>query len=153
MSGIIEIAGHIEEQKRKVAYAASTDSCPPPNFSRRIPELDGLRGVAIGMVVFMHYVWFAIGPNPPKLLGYIHTTTRPLGSAVDLFFILSGFLIGGNLLDARDSPNYFLTFYVRRFSRVLPIYFLSLGMVGIAYRFAYRPVGAPLDWLFAGRLP
>jgi peptidoglycan/LPS O-acetylase OafA/YrhL len=66
---------------------------------------------------------------------------------------LSGLLIGGNLLDARDSPNYFSTFYIRRFCRVLPIYFLFLAVVALGYRFVYQPVGAPLDWLFSGRQP
>lgn len=125
----------------------------PLDFSRRIPELDGLRGIAIAMVVFVHYVWFAIVARPPALLAYVNIATRPFWSAVDLFFLLSGFLIGGNLLDARDSPNYFSTFYMRRFCRVLPVYFLFIGVVGIAYRFIYLRVGAPLDWIFAGKLP
>ncbi len=152
MSVGIEIVGQIEEPKRETAPPSKPHLQSPLNFSRRIPELDGLRGVAIGMVVFVHYVWFAIWARPPVLLGYLYISTRIFWSAVDLFFVLSGFLIGGNLLDARESPNYFTTFYIRRFSRVLPIYLLFIGLTGLAYRFLYRPVGAPLDWLFAGRL-
>jgi peptidoglycan/LPS O-acetylase OafA/YrhL len=142
-----------EAQQTPVISGANPELKSPLDFSRRMPELDGLRGIAIAMVVFVHYIWFAIVARPPALLGYIPIATRPFWSAVDLFFLLSGFLIGGNLLDARESPNYFSTFYIRRFCRVLPIYFLFVGIVGLAYRFIYLPVGAPLDWVFAGKLP
>jgi peptidoglycan/LPS O-acetylase OafA/YrhL len=66
----------------------------------RIPELDGLRGIAILSVVLMHYFY---NPNP-LLTGPIHQIQRifALGwSGVDLFFVLSGFLIGGILMDQR----------------------------------------------------
>ena len=89
----------------------------------RIAELDGLRGIAILSVVLMHYFY-----NPePNLTRPIYLIQRifALGwSGVDLFFVLSGFLIGGILVDHRDSPLYFKTFYLRRIFRILPIYYL-----------------------------
>src|ERR1700684_2340633 len=93
----------------------------PLDRSLRIPQLDGLRGIAIAMVVAFHYAGAEVGPVPrfpifvsgPMNLGW---------SGVDLFFVLSGFLIGGILLDARESSNYFRTFYTRRFYRILPLY-------------------------------
>lgn len=101
----------------------STDA--PANVSR-IPELDGLRGIAIALVLAHHLFYSAPG--------------APLGwSGVDLFFVLSGFLIGGILLDARGSPNYFNAFYVRRVFRILPIYYAWIGtyllVMAIAGRF------------------
>src|SRR6478752_3378919 len=86
----------------------------------RIPELDGLRGLAILLVLVGHY--FAVpGTGAVSLLnGYWF---RLGWTGVDLFFVLSGFLIGGILLDVRGSPNYFNTFYARRFFRIIPVYY------------------------------
>ena len=78
----------------------------------RIRELDGLRGMAILAVLFYHYVAIAdSGATPnPLLLRFQHLFG--IGWAgVDLFFVLSGFLIGGILLDARNASHYFSTFY------------------------------------------
>jgi hypothetical protein len=79
----------------------------PPDFTRRIPQLDGLRGVAIALVVLFHYINFAVDSGAPRILNFLVRPTNLGWSGVDLFFVLSGFLIGGILLDARESPNYF----------------------------------------------
>jgi peptidoglycan/LPS O-acetylase OafA/YrhL len=91
---------------------------------RRILQLDGLRGIAIGLVLLHHYV-YQMHPSMPDALSTILIPLASLGwSGVDLFFILSGFLIGGILVDAKDSVNYYRTFYIRRVFRILPIYLL-----------------------------
>ena len=91
---------------------------------RRIPQLDGLRGIAIGLVLLHHYI-FQLHPPMPDWLSAVLLPIAELGwSGVDLFFVLSGFLIGGILVDARASPNYYRTFYVRRSFRILPLYSL-----------------------------
>lgn len=97
----------------------------------RIAELDGLRGLAIGLVLALHMV---IRPNAwlwNRLLG--NEVARFIDMAwcgVDIFFVLSGFLIGGIILDKRSSPNFYRAFYARRTTRIFPAYFL---LVGIAF--------------------
>jgi len=96
----------------------------PANSSGRIPELDGLRGCAILLVILCHYVGNAqhaqLGAWPHRFLSAFTAGW----SGVDLFFVLSGFLIGGILLDVRMAPHYFRAFYMRRVYRILPIYYL-----------------------------
>lgn len=103
----------------------------PTRASRpRIPELDGLRGIAILLVLMFHYM-APEGPMPPGHSGNWHLFLNRLvsmgWSGVDLFFVLSGFLIGGILMDVRNSPNYFKTFYLRRFFRIAPVYYLWIA--------------------------
>jgi peptidoglycan/LPS O-acetylase OafA/YrhL len=153
MSGAVEIVGRIEVQKRETAPPAKPELSSPLNFSRRIKELDGYRGMAVALGLFFHYVRYGIVARPPQLLGYLYSTTPIDWSGMELFFILSGFLIAGILMDTRKSPNYFKTYYIRRACRIMPVYFLFLGLVAIAFHFVYRPVGKPLDWVFATSLP
>ena len=101
----------------------------------RMPRLDGLRGIAIIMVMFFHLAAF---PPHSRLDHLFERITQYGWTGVDLFFILSGFLITGILLDARDTPNYFRNFYVRRALRILPLYY---GFV-LALIFIYPLAGA-----------
>lgn len=101
------------------------------NSATRIPELDGLRGIAISLVLFYHFVAipFETFQKPRGTLKYLSSLGMLGWSGVDLFFVLSGFLIGGILLDARTSPRYFKTFYIRRSYRILPIYWVLLVLL------------------------
>lgn len=103
-----------------------------PDWSVRIPALDGLRGIAILLVLLRHAVFGVSsvqGIESHSRLAFLLLTAGQLSwSGVDLFFVLSGFLIGGILLDARPSPRYFQTFYIRRAYRILPLYFLIIGL-------------------------
>src|SRR5262249_50938340 len=98
----------------------------------RIAELDGLRGLAILLVLFYHYVASIGAPRYP-LWAFVTTSIQLFWSGVDLFFVLSGFLISGTLMDSVESPRYFKTFYLRRSYRIFPLYFswLALFYVGI----------------------
>jgi peptidoglycan/LPS O-acetylase OafA/YrhL len=90
----------------------------------RIPELDGLRGLAILLVIFYHYTNGEALTRANGLAYYVERIASQGWTGVNLFFVLSGFLIGGILIDARASDTYFRTFYVRRFFRIIPIYYL-----------------------------
>src|SRR2546421_9429207 len=98
-----------------------------PRIRGRIAEIDGLRGLAILLVVFFHYVTGLSSPQHP-LWHWVSTSTGLFWSGVDLFFVLSGFLITGILVDSAQSPKYFKTFYLRRFHRIFPLYFCWLAL-------------------------
>jgi peptidoglycan/LPS O-acetylase OafA/YrhL len=93
----------------------------------RIIELDGVRGLAISLVLYAHFVPYAIAPGICHMGDSLRRTLTTGATGVDLFFILSGFLIGGILMDQRDSDNYFKAFYIRRCCRILPPYLLLLA--------------------------
>jgi peptidoglycan/LPS O-acetylase OafA/YrhL len=90
----------------------------------RVPQLDGLRGVAIGLVVVWHYFVVVPGGETSGALSFARGLLYLSWSGVDLFFVLSGFLVGDVLLGQRDSPRYFRTFYQRRAFRILPLFLL-----------------------------
>src|SRR5579863_5485219 len=117
-----------------------------PDLSRRIPQLDGLRGVAIAMVVAFHYAGFLVIIGAPRLVKLLLVPTSLCWSGVDLFFVLSGFLIGGILLDARRSSNYFRVFYVRRICRILPLYLAFLGVVFLISRYRQQALWSTPWW-------
>jgi peptidoglycan/LPS O-acetylase OafA/YrhL len=120
-------------QPRTAPGDAHGDS--PLRSAGRIPELDGLRGAAIGLVVIEHYFSDAFGYRLPHPLAYLQLPFRLAWSGVDLFFVLSGFLIAGILLDARRSPNFFKVFYARRALRILPIYLVLVAFAFAGARF------------------
>jgi len=107
----------------------------PSTSQGRIIELDGLRGMAILFVLLYHYVgdkgvWTDVAPVVARgtLLYNFQRLFSTGWAGVDLFFVLSGFLIGGILLDARASSRYFGTFYARRFYRIIPLYYLWIAV-------------------------
>src|SRR6185295_11306827 len=126
----------------------------PAPSEKRISELDGLRGLAILLVVFCHFVTGAIAEVEGGLARFIRSASVLSWSGVDLFFVLSGFLIGGILLDHRHARNYFKTFYVRRFCRIIPLYFVFLGILLFLQWFLARDSSAPwFNHLFRSDVP
>jgi peptidoglycan/LPS O-acetylase OafA/YrhL len=109
----------------------------------RVKELDGLRALAILLVVAWHYL--GVGDGSGSIPQRIFMVGR---SGVDLFFVLSGYLITGILLANAGSSNYFSTFYARRSFRILPIYAVMLVIYLIG-----RQLGGSAPILFNGSLP
>ncbi len=108
-----------------------SDLLQSPQTLRRIPELDGLRAIAILMVISFHYINNQLINSSgfvAKILGKL-TSFGWVG--VDLFFVLSGFLIGSNLIGNKGSKNYFSTFYIRRVVRIIPNYYLLILLFSI----------------------
>ena len=86
------------------------------------PALDAIRGLAIVVVTLYR---FGGGGEGPAAIG--HSWLIELGSrGVDLFFVLSGFLITGILFDTKDKEHYFRNFYMRRALRIFPLYYAAL---------------------------
>jgi len=98
-----------------------------PAPGAHVPALDGLRGVAVLLVLAFHFAHIdgEGGAVERALLG----ATRAGWAGVDLFFVLSGFLITGILLDARGGRGYFRAFYLRRVLRIFPLYYAYLAVL------------------------
>ncbi len=114
----------------KLILVPRSDASGTP-LAGRIPELDGLRGLAIALVIVYHYVNVTLPAR--TALYYALLPIHLMFGGVDLFFVLSGFLIGGILLDHRDSPQYYRTFYARRVSRILPLYYALIGTMAAGH--------------------
>ena len=96
-----------------------------------LPSLEGVRGYAF-LVVFLAHCCWAIG-NLPSLwwLFPLRFLTGVSCISVPVFFVLSGYLICGILIDTREREGYFKIFYSRRILRVFPLYYLTLAAVAL----------------------
>jgi len=92
-----------------------------------MPELDTLRGMAVLGVLFLHgFYWQYARLSFGKAARTFLNLTQPGWIGVHLFFVLSGFLITGILLDSKPRPDFYRRFYTRRALRILPPYYLLL---------------------------
>ncbi len=94
---------------------------------QHVPALDGVRGLAIVLVMFRHMSLLPMGtaaqsPWPDRI---VHALASVGWVGVDLFFVLSGFLITGILLDAKGAAGAFPRFWKRRALRIFPLYYAA----------------------------
>lgn len=98
-------------------------------LSGHVPVLDAVRGIAIAMVLLVHLT--PSGQGQSAIGAVVKLIAASGKTGVDLFFVLSGFLITGILLDAKGSSHYFRNFYARRTLRIFPLYYGTLLVVFI----------------------
>lgn len=98
-----------------------------PLLRERMPELDTIRGIAILGVLIYHGLYWArdFSVYTPWQRAVLQLAS-PGQYGVNLFFVLSGFLITGILIDSQQRPDYFRRFYFRRALRILPAYYATL---------------------------
>ena len=149
--------GAVSQIARKTPMPLSKSSLTTSNASveftasesKRVPQLDGIRGVAVLFVILGHYLFYQ--PAHGIWLSYLTRATRLAWVGVDLFFVLSGFLITGILLDHKNGGNLLRVFYTRRAARILPIYVATL--LGCAVFFHFLGSLGQFKWLFSNQLP
>jgi len=116
-----------------------------PNLGGHLPALDGVRGLAILMVLVFHFVGTVAPTNWIEHTIFVVTNYGSYG--VELFFVLSGFLITGILYDGANDPHYFRNFYMRRVLRVFPLYYGVLALVFFVAPLIASLRGPALDYL------
>lgn len=119
---------------------------------RHYPAIDGLRGIAVLLVLWSHAAYFAYEMNSVGMSGaaFLYYKFSQLGiSGVDLFFVLSGFLITGILIDTRNDKHNFKSFYIRRALRIFPLYYaVSFVFIIIVLCFSELNIGKIVAHLF-----
>ncbi len=108
----------------------STGGVIVPGRRGHVPALDGIRGIAIAMVMALHFVNNQVVPTNVLERAAVTLTNYGLWG-VDLFFVLSGFLITGILVDAKGTSGYFSNFFARRALRIFPLYYGVLLLVTV----------------------
>ncbi len=126
-----------------LVLTTTTDAAPlthaPVSTEPRIVALDGLRGLMTLFVLLSHYFGEIEGGLRPFMVGWI---------AVDMFFVLSGFLVGNLILDKMHHRNFLTVFYIRRACRTVPVY---IGCVLLIFGVVH--LLGPRSWITNHTIP
>ena len=120
------------------AHETRDSVLPLPLIRPHMPELDSIRGLAILLVLFFHGMAPPLKPDLSSAGNFIFALSRHGWIGVNLFFVLSGFLITGILVDSRSRPGYYRRFYVRRALRILPALYTILILLLVSGRISWR---------------
>lgn len=134
------------EEDGNLASMALTSSASGDS-RHHITSLDGVRGVAISLVLMVHLLW-ANSQTGSKFVAFAGQIRASGWVGVDLFFALSGFLITGILFDTLHSSHYFRNFYSRRILRIFPLYYGVLLILFVAMHPASFGQARPFYYLF-----
>jgi len=116
----------------QVGQALEGAKLEEPLIRPAIPELDSIRGIAILAVLFYHgFYWNVDVAQFSKPVRIVLTGMWAGRLGVNLFFVLSGFLITGILIDSRQRRDYYSRFYTRRALRILPAYLLTILLLAV----------------------
>jgi peptidoglycan/LPS O-acetylase OafA/YrhL len=125
-----------------------------PRADERVPALDGIRGLAVCLVMVSHFALHGgmQASNYPLDRMFLRLTSSAW-IGVDLFFVMSGFLITSILWNSREKEGYFRVFYARRILRIFPLYFAYLAvrlliLPGIYPELALIPGRQILFWTY-----
>lgn len=125
----------LPHRAQEIRLMANNESTAPLNHAEphgmresRMPALDGLRGWAVLAVMFYHFALPFAQQSDGRASWAILRVLLTGSYGVDMFFVLSGFLITGILLDSRNREGYFKTFYLRRLVRIFPLYYGVLAV-------------------------
>lgn len=122
---------------------------PIPAIAHRDIELDGLRGLAVAMVLAWHFIGIPAWASEGKIFQAVFRVFLLGGAGVNLFFVLSGFLITRIIISRNQSNTRFLlAFYTRRALRILPPYLL---LVAIFWAIVW--IGGAQNHIFNDKIP
>jgi peptidoglycan/LPS O-acetylase OafA/YrhL len=141
-----------EEPTGLLQNEVSRTSDPPPHqagtglemadsmLRSHMPAVDILRGVAVLMVITFHGLFFDAPQFPWQnpLAQKLFDATAIGWTGVNLFFVLSGFLITGNLMDSVGRRNYYARFYIRRALRILPVYYVLVLILALLHEASWN---------------